>query len=212
MSENKYTTTNANTNENKTQGKKRDFILDGKVNEETVRKVSEAIIDINRYDEEQALKTVDYIRKPINLIINTYGGSLYDANMLIGVIETSKTPVHTYCYGKAMSAGFYIYASGHKRFATILATFMYHDGSVGLHNTIEGLKEDLQHMINLRDNYDNYILSRTNIPKQIIDEKKRVKEDLYLFAEQAKTYGLVDEIIPFRKQLTDIKNNDIIKE
>jgi len=200
---NNNTNQNGNNNNNQNNSNvnmKRDFILDGKVGEETIRKISESIIAINRQDEEKLEKHFDYIVKPINLIINTYGGSLYDANMLIGIIETSKTPVHTYCYGKAMSAGFYIFASGHKRFATPLATFMYHDGSVGMHNTIEGLKHDVKHMENLRDNYDNYILSRTMIPKQLMDESKRVKEDLYMFADEAYKYGLVDELIAFRNR------------
>src|SRR5690606_12507165 len=145
MVENNTNNNTTNNNQSVTVSKKRDFILDGKVGEDTIRKISEAIIDINRYDEEQEVKNSDYVRKPIELIINTYGGSLYDANLMIGVIETSKTPVHTYCHGKAMSAGFYIFASGHKRFATPLATFMYHDGSVGMHDTIHGLKYNLEH-------------------------------------------------------------------
>jgi len=198
MVENNTNNNTANNNQSVTVSKKRDFILDGKVGEDTIRKISEAIIDINRYDEEQEVKNSDYVRKPIELIINTYGGSLYDANLMIGVIETSKTPVHTYCHGKAMSAGFYIFASGHKRFATPLATFMYHDGSVGMHDTIHGLKYNLEHYTKLRDRYDNYMLQVTNLPKHIMDEKKRIKEDWYMFADEALIYGLVDEIIPFR--------------
>lgn len=198
MVENNTNNNTANNNQSVTVSKKRDFILDGKVGEDTIRKISEAIIDINRYDEEQEVKNSDYVRKPIELIINTYGGSLYDANLMIGVVETSKTPVHTYCHGKAMSAGFYIFASGHKRFATPLATFMYHDGSVGIHDTIHGLKYNLEHYTKLRDRYDNYMLQVTNLPKHIMDEKKRIKEDWYMFADEALIYGLVDEIIPFR--------------
>lgn len=205
MAENNNNNNNnvSNTADNMVATKERDFILDGKVCEETIRKISEAIIDINRYDEEQEGKNANYVRKPINLIINTHGGSLYDANLMIGIIETSATPVHTYCHGKAMSAGFYIFSAGHKRFATALATFMYHDASVGMHSTIEGLKVDLEHYTNLRDRYDEYILSRTNIPRRLMDEKKKVKEDLYLFAEEAHDFGLVDEIIPFRSSRQD---------
>lgn len=199
------TTTTENKNNNTTSAtnndKKRDFILDGKVGEETIRKIVEQIIEINRHDESELAKDNSYVVKPINLIINTYGGSLYDANLMIGVIETSKTPIHTYCHGKAMSAGFYIFASGHKRFATALATFMYHDGSVGLQDTIYGLQHNLDHYRKLRDRYDNYMVSVTKLPKHIMDEKKKMKEDWYLFAEEALGYGLVDEIIPFRNTI-----------
>lgn len=200
MSDNKQNNNQENNTTNNNSRKKRDFILDGIVAEDTVRKIAEQIIDINRHDDEQEEKDSNYVRSPINLITNTYGGSIYDANLLIGVIETSKTPVHTHCYGKAMSAGLYIFASGHKRFATPLATFMYHDGSVGMHDTIHGLQHNLEHSTRLRDRYDNYIVSQTRLPKHIMDEKKRIKEDWYIFAEEALGYGLVDEIIPFRKR------------
>jgi len=191
--------TNTNVNKDTSADKKRVFILDGTVNEDTIRKVVEGIVEVNRYDNEKESKDNLYVRKAINLIVNTYGGSLYDANFLIGIMETSETPIHTYCYGKAMSAGFYIFSAGHKRFATPLATFMYHDGSIGIHNTIEGLKEDIQWQEKLRDQYDNYMLSVTNLPKHIMDYKKERQQNWYLTAEEAKGYGLVDEIIPFRK-------------
>lgn len=183
-----------------TSAKRREFILDGKVNEESVRKIAEAIIDINKYDREKIEENKSYVVKPFKLFINTYGGSLYDANMLIGLIETSETPIHTYCYGKAMSAGFYIFSAGHKRFATPLSTFMYHDASVGMHDTITGLKIDLEWYEKLRDQYDAYMVSVTNLPKHIMDKKKERKEDWYLTGEEAKGYGLVDELIPFRKR------------
>lgn len=185
---------------NVTNFKKRDFILDGKVSEETMKKIVESILSLNRQDKDKALEDSAYEPEPIKVIINTYGGSLYDANMLISVIEYSETPVHTYVYGKAMSAGFYIFSAGHRRFASPLATFMYHDASVGLHNTIEGLKVDLEHLIELRDRYDAYMLSVTNLPKHIMDEKKKLKEDWYLDAYEAQGYGLVDVVLPFRKR------------
>jgi ATP-dependent Clp protease, protease subunit len=189
-----------NNNNNNNNGKKRDFFLDGSVTEDTTRKIAESIIAINRYDDEQSALDSDYKRLPISLIVNTYGGNLYDANMLVGVIEISTTPVHTYNFGKAMSAGFLIFASGHTRFAHELATFMYHDASVGLHDSIEGLKESLKHYENLRDAMDKYLLCNSNLPKHIMDEHKKLKENWYISARDAHGYGLVDIVIPFRER------------
>lgn len=173
----------------------RSIILDGKVNEESVRKVAEKIMDINIFDEKEKSKSSSYVPKPIKLLINTYGGSLHDANFLIGVIRTSETPVHTYCYGKAMSAGFYIFVSGAKRFTTKLAKFMYHDASVGLHSTIEGLKQSLEESITLRDDYNDWIVSMTNIKIEELAEKNRMKEDWFMTGTEAVDKGVADFLI-----------------
>ncbi|UUG68098.1 ATP-dependent Clp protease proteolytic subunit [Bacillus phage PK-3] len=175
--------------------KKRDHILGGKVGEDTIHSLVEKIIEINRFDERQLEKDKNYVAKPINIYINSIGGSMYDANFLIGVIQTSKTPVHTYAGGKIMSAGLYIFVAGHKRFTYELSTFMYHDGTVGLHNTIEGLKSDYEHQVNVRDRYDDYIARRTQLPKTVMDEMKKYHKDFYLNAEQAVEYGVAHEIL-----------------
>jgi ATP-dependent Clp protease, protease subunit len=197
MSEQKNNNNN-NNNCNKTS-KKRDFILDGTINESTSRTIAEKILDINNYDREKELKNDNYVAEPIKIYINSYGGVIYDANFIVGAIENSATPVHTYCHGKAMSAGFLIFISGHHRIASSFATFMYHDASVGMNDTIEALKISLEHYQDLRDLMDEYIIERTNLPRRLMDEHKRVKENLYLFAQEAKVYGIVDEIIPLRR-------------
>ena len=186
--------TNEKETKTTTDFKNRDVILNGNVTEESVLKIVEKIIAINNHDDEVFATNP----KPIKLIINSYGGSLHDANFLIGIIETSKTPVHTYVYGKAMSAGLYIFSSGHKRYTTKLATFMYHDVSAGVIGTVETMKYGVQNSVALRDRYDNYIASKTKLPKHVMDEKKKMKEDWYITGEEAVGYGLADELIPFR--------------
>jgi len=191
----------ADKKDDKANGKSmnRTIILDGKVDESSIRKVVEKIIEVNLHDDKERDKDEHYEAPPINIIINTNGGSLYDANLAIGIIETSRTPVHTYNHSKAMSAGLYIYSAGHKRFATPLATFMYHDATIGMHNSIEGLKDDIEWYTTMRNQYDNYILSVTSIPRETIDYKKERKQDWFMTALEAYNYGLVDEIISFRR-------------
>lgn len=189
-----------NKEKNQVDKKKRTLILDAEVGVASIRKIVEAILDINEYDRDKESSVEGYVAKPIKLITNTFGGSVYEANFLISIMETSLTPVHTYTYGKTMSAGFYIFSAGHKRFASPLATFMYHDGSVGLHDSIEGLKENLEWQERVRDQMDDYIEAHTNIPREMMDYKKERKQDWYMTAKEAHSFGLVDEIIPFRNQ------------
>lgn len=193
---------NKNNQENNSNDntKKRDFILDGQVNEESTRKLAEKIIEINRFDDEKFEKDISYRPQPIKIIVNTSGGSVYDGNMLVSVMETSKTEIHTYCFGKAMSMGLPIFLAGHKRFASQLAYFMYHDVSFGAYDTVEGVKATLQQSTNLRDMMDLYVITKSNLPKSLMDEHKRLKEDLYITASQALEFGIVDEIVKFPKR------------
>lgn len=178
-----------------TTRKKREFILTEDVKASTVKDIIIGILEINRHDDEEQEKDSDYVREPINLIVNTFGGSVYDGFALVAVIDTSETPVHTYLYGKAMSMGFIIFASGHRRFAHALATLMYHQISVGVHDKVEGIEQTIEQMKALQRRYDNYILSVSDVPQRQMDEAKVMKREWYMFADEAKDYGLVDEIL-----------------
>lgn len=89
------------------------------------------VVDWNTNGEELALMTSDGYefyayksaneyefnkRDPIKLYINSCGGTIYDMWALIDAIQNSKTPIHTYCMGYAMSAAFDIFLAGHKRY------------------------------------------------------------------------------------------------
>lgn len=189
MSEN-----NEKQNNNKSK-KKREFILTEDVKSSTVKDIIMGIVEINRHDSEKQSEDPNYVREPIKLIVNTFGGSVYDGFALVGVIDTSETPVHTYLYGKAMSMGFLIFASGHKRFMHPLGTLMYHQIILGTHDTIKGVEEDLEQSKNLMRMYDNYILMVSNVPKEKMDEAKQYKYDWHIGAYEAEGYGLVDELL-----------------
>jgi ATP-dependent Clp protease protease subunit len=181
--------------------KKRDFILNDDVSASSIKDIIMGILEINRYDEEQLEKNEKYVRRPINLIVNTYGGSIYDGFALVSVMDTSKTPVHTYCYGKAMSMGFLIFAIGHKRFAHPLATFMYHNGAVGMHDDYKGLEYGLEQGKSIVAMGDRYITSITNITQEKLDHYKERRQNWYMFAEEAFEYGLVDELLTSARQV-----------
>jgi ATP-dependent Clp protease, protease subunit len=187
-------------NKNNSETRKREFILNDTVSNTSVKDILMGILDINRKDEERESKNPNYIRKPINLIVNTYGGSVYEGFGLVAAIDSSETPVHTYLYGKAMSMGLLIFVSGHKRFAHPLGTLMYHQISTGVQGKIEDIKKALAQAERLNDTYDNYLMSVTDIPKELLEDTKAKKEELYLPALEAIEYGMVDEIIPSRRR------------
>jgi len=176
----------------KKDNKRRDFIYNYGVNETTSKDAMAFIIDVNRHDEEAERENPDYVRKPINLIVGTYGGSVYDGLALISVMNSSKTPVYTYLPGKAMSMGFAIFTGGHKRFISPLATLMYHEISSVLQGKKTEIEESVKQMDNLQKIYDKYITTHSKITQEQLDEAKKCKDDWYLTADEAIKYGLAD--------------------
>lgn len=106
---------------------KRDLLLSDRISQGTVKDIIKDIFEINFDDDEKEEIYKDWERKPIQLFINSYGGSVYDGLALIDVIKRSKTPVHTVCIGSCMSMALWVWLSGAKRFVGESATLMFHD-------------------------------------------------------------------------------------
>jgi ATP-dependent Clp protease, protease subunit len=156
---------------------------------------SSVIMEINRFDNEQEKKVVDYEREPIEIVVSTYGGSVYDGFGLVDAIVLSKTPVHTICTGKAMSMGFIILVAGHKRFITPMATVMYHQISTAVWAELEKIKRSVEEAERLEKIYDEFVLKRTNLLKEKLDDVKARCMDWYIAPDEAKKLGIIDEIL-----------------
>lgn len=175
--------------------KNRYFYLGEDVSQSSVKEIIKGIREVNRYDDEQAEKVVGYEREPIELIVSTYGGSVYDGFGLVDVIGLSKTPVHTVGIGKMMSMGFIILAAGHHRSMTEMSTAMYHEIATGVWNKLEEIKRTAEECQRLQDMYDSYILKKTNILKEKLEDVKSRCLDWYISAEDCKKLGIVDEVL-----------------
>lgn len=175
--------------------KDRTLILGEDVSQESVADLIKTIYEINMDDEEKEATFVEYERPPIHLILNTYGGSVYDGLALIGAIELSTTPVCVTCLGSAMSMGLFILASGHHRRAHHLSTIMYHQISSGMWDKLEGLKKDLAEADRLEEVCESLLFMRTKIKSKDLDNYKKTKSEWFITAEEALKLGIIDEII-----------------
>jgi ATP-dependent Clp protease protease subunit len=165
------------------------------INKDSAKAVIEEILRINREDAERERREKDFKREPIELVVNSNGGAVYDGLSIVAAIESSKTPVYTYVYGYAMSMGLLIAVSGHKRLCSKFATFMYHQISTKPYGKLEEVRSSLEESLRLEAIYDDYLLSRANIRKSDLDEVKRLKKNWYISAEEALALKLIDEII-----------------
>ncbi len=132
-------------------------------------------------------------RKPILLYVTSNGGSVPDGFCLIDTILSSKTPVYTINLAYQYSMGFLIGLSGHKRYATKNATYLMHDGSNFIYNSMSKAKDQMKFQDNMEQHIKDYILSRSKLTSDKYDENLRV--EWYMYADEAKKYGFTDFII-----------------
>lgn len=176
-------------------GENRLFYLSDDVDNSSIGQLCWSLLFLLQDDDKKEAKEKDFVREPIKLYINSYGGSVYDMWALIDIILNSKTPIHTYCTGYAMSAAFKIFLAGHKRFATKHANFMYHQMSCRREGKYQDLVEDRKQMDHLQKTIEEYVIERTKLTKEDMDDIRDKKKDFFIHSKEALKWGIVDEII-----------------
>lgn len=144
----------------------------------------------NRVDEEENLPPE--LRKPIKVFIDCMGGNLTDAFSVVDAIKNSKTPVWTIVTGQALSGGFLIAISGHKRFAYPHASFLLHEGAGGFGGDANKFANFALFYKKQIEQMKQIVLSYTKITE---DKYKEIKnDDFWMTAEEALELGCVDVI------------------
>lgn len=146
----------------------------------------------NSTDEQNNVPVEE--RQPIKIYVDSFGGELVAAYTLIDTIALSKTPIWTIAIGAAYSAGFFIFITGHKRFAYPLASFLFHEGSTGsamanahkFRNQADFYAKQLTQL-------KNHTLKYTKLTEE--DYNKIQKDDYWLTAEEAIEKGVADVIM-----------------
>tara|TARA_Y100000991_G_C21782532_1_gene267805 strand:- start:209 stop:613 length:405 start_codon:yes stop_codon:yes gene_type:complete len=130
---------------------------------------------------------------PINLHIQSEGGSLYHALYIIDLIRELNTPVHTYIDGFAASAATLISVVGTKRYMTENSLMLIHQLSgseSGKYYELEDQMNNMDILMNIiRKIYLNYSTITPNYLEYLL------QKDLWLESKTCLEYGLVDEII-----------------
>jgi ATP-dependent Clp protease protease subunit len=169
------------------------------VDQDTIKKLVEEINAINESDELleklYSVYELQYVPKPIKIHIDSYGGNVYQILGLLSVMENSKTPIHTYAVGAAMSCGFMMLISGHKRFAHKYSTPLYHQVSNWSFGTLEEMKERLVETKRLQKIFESIVVQKTKITKARLKEVNTKKLDWFMSAKEALDWGVIDEII-----------------
>jgi ATP-dependent Clp protease protease subunit len=171
--------------------KDRVIYLNEDISSFTISGIVPLIHKINKEDEGIEVDK----RRPIHLHITSYGGSAYDGWQLVSTIENSKTPVYTYVEGYAMSMALPIYLSGAKKHLGKYATLLYHELRGGAHGTRQEVKRLDKEYDRLQKLYDDYIIAKSLITQEILDEHQEKVSDWYIGLEESTKYQLFDELI-----------------
>ena len=162
----------------------------------TVKDIINSIQYWNLEDDKADSEKKDFKREIIHLMINSNGGNAYCGMGFATMIKSSKTPIHTYCVGEAMSAGFIISICGHKRYCYKGSTFLYHQVANWNSSTkVNKLNEDLKAINKLEERMEKLVLENTKITQEQIDDINNRNLDWYISAEEALELGIVDEIL-----------------
>lgn len=135
---------------------------------------------------------------PIKLYINSPGGSITAAFLIYDTMQLTKAPVHTYCMGQAASAAAMILsagAPGHRHILPHARVMIHEPRSGGSQGSLQETDIDImvREMTRFRELQEDIFVKHTGQP--LADIVKNTQRDRFFTAEEAKAFGIVDEII-----------------
>lgn len=169
--------------------KQRKLFLNSDIDQLSVSDIVKHIMQFNK--EDLGVDPKD--RQPILLYVTSNGGEVDSGFELIDVIQSSRTPVYTINLGYQYSMGFLIGLAGHKRFAMPNAKFLHHDGTNVIVNSGTKVKDQMEFQERIETRMKQYVIDRTKVTEEEYDT--HLRQEWYLFADEAKKYGMVDYII-----------------
>ena len=136
--------------------------------------------------------------KDIQLYINSPGGSVTAGMAIYDTMQYIKCDVQTICTGMAASMGAFLLSSGAKgkRIALPNAEIMIHQPAAGTQGKVTDMEIDVEHFLRIKKRMNELLAA--NCGKDPEQVRRDTERDNWLTAEEAKDYGLIDQIIPRR--------------
>jgi len=132
--------------------------------------------------------------KDISLYINSPGGVVTSGLAIYDTMQYLKAPVSTICIGQAASMASVLLAAGAKgkRFALPNSRIMIHQGSAGFRGNTPDVEIQVREVMHLTERLTRILADHTGqTPEKVRQDSDR---DYYLGAEEAKAYGIIDEV------------------
>ena len=137
-------------------------------------------------------------KKDINLYINSPGGSVYAGMAIYDTMRYVKPSISTICVGLAASFGAVLLAAGEKgkRFALPNSRIMLHQPAGGAQGQAVDIEIHAREILKIREALNEILADSTGQPIENIN--RDTDRDFFMSAEDAKKYGLIDDILTQR--------------
>lgn len=170
----------------------RKILINQEITNESITEAIYYLYTLMDLDREQGTK------EPIDILLNTPGGSVQDGFMLISLIEQMKDmgyTINTTTIGAAYSMGFVIFVTGSNRYSYRHAQFMLHDISTMMGGKMKDLEESMEDLKKCQKMVFDTIKKYTHIPDEQLDDWVRHKRDVFFNPEEAVEFGIADEVL-----------------
>ena len=168
--------------------KERIIILGTPVNSEVANLIVAQLLHLESEDPD----------KDINLYVNSPGGEVYAGMAMYDTMQYIKPDVSTICVGMAMSMGAVLLAGGapNKRYALPNAKIMIHQGSAGFQGSPTDIEIHAREVLSLKRRMAEILAHHTGQPIEQVETD--IDRDRFMTPDEAKGYGLIDDIISSR--------------
>lgn len=168
--------------------KERVIFLVGPVNDQTANLVVAQLLFLESENPD----------KDISFYINSPGGSVTAGMAIYDTMQFIKPDVSTLCCGMAASMGAFLLAAGAKgkRFSLPNSRVMIHQPSGGAQGQATDIEIHARDILKTRDQLNRILAERTGQPLEKIE--RDTERDYFMFADDAKEYGLVDQVLAKR--------------
>jgi ATP-dependent Clp protease protease subunit len=139
--------------------------------------------------------------RDIHLYINSPGGSVSAGLAIYDTMQFLKSPVNTICMGLAASMGAFLLGAGRpgKRSALPHSRIMIHQPSGGTQGTAADIEIQAREIIYLRGKMNELMAKHTG--RQVEQIERDIDRDRFMSAEEAKSYGLIDNVVTNRDEV-----------
>jgi ATP-dependent Clp protease protease subunit len=143
-------------------------------------------------------------KKDIHLYINSPGGSVTAGLAIYDTMQFMTCDVNTYCIGQAASMGAVLLCAGTKgkRYALPNARIMIHQPWGGVQGQATDISIQAKEILRLKDRLNEILAKHTGKTLEAIS--KDTDRDFFMSAEEAKNYGLVDQVVQSRKEIATL--------